>query len=708
MDLFRRMPVILQTEAAECGLAALCMVAAHHGHELNLIRARQRFNISLKGSTVLDITRMAASLGLSSHALTLEVDELNKLQRPAILHWQMNHFVVLSRWTRRGCEIHDPARGRRFVQNAELAEKFTGVAVELTPAPDFQKRKDTERPRIRQLLGSIQGLGRIVGELFALSVALQLMVLAFPYVFQLVVDDVLTHMNEALLIAICAGLAFLTLFQAATGAVRQWCISVVGSRLSFQLISNVMSHLIHLPLPYFEKRHVGDILMRFASVQALQSALTTTVVSALVDTLVVTLTIAVLFLYDGWLAGLVLASAFCILALRLLLFGHQRRLQEDMISREAKEQTFTIETVRTVQSLRTNGGEHSRMARWGSVFSELLNARLKHSRFTIQMDVAEQLIDGIQHIGVIFLAAQSILHGNGMTVGMLFAFLAYKAQFGNHVRSLVDHVISFKLLDLHLQRLADILWQERDVYLSRQLAAEPVRPRLSVRNLNFSYADRDAAVLKDLSFELPEGSMTAIVGPSGAGKTTLLKLLLGLYWPTSGEIHVGGIPLTRDSAPTWRAQVGVVLQEDQLISGSIADNIAFESEDCDMSRVRVAARTAGIIEEIEAQPMGFLSHVGDLGSSLSSGQKQRLLIARALYRQPGALVLDEGTANLDETNEERLAELIGSLDITRIVVAHRPALVRRADRVLQLDEHGLTDVTELWRPESREVVGGNL
>ncbi len=694
----RTVPVILQSESSECGLAALCMIAGYHGHELNLIRARQRFSLSLKGSTVADIIRMAEAIGLTARAYSLDLHEIERLQTPAILHWQMNHFVVLARCNRRGVEIHDPALGKRFVPHREFAEKFTGVAVEFTPAANFSRRRETERPRLRTLLGSVHGLGRVVGELFALSLLLQIAALALPYVFQLIVDGVLTQRNEHLLVAICTGLTFMILFQTATSAVRQWCISVVGSRLAYQLTSNIMAHLVRLPLSYFEKRHTGDILMRFNSVQALQSALTSTMVSALVDALVVALTVIVLFVYDTTLAWIVLLFSLTILLLRLLCFPYQRRLQETAISKEASEQTLNIETLRSVQSLRTVGGEPFRLQRWSAAFAEVVNARLALARFGIHMNTAEQLLEGGQHILVIYLAASSILDGNGaLTLGALFAFLSYKAQFADHAGSLVNHIISFKLLDLHLQRLADILWQKRDVSDKRLLTSEPPAGDIRVSGLGFRYAQFDTQVLRDISFTVPEGRMVAIIGPSGAGKTTLLKLLLGLYWPSDGSIHIGDLRLDRHNAPLWRQSAGAVLQEDQLISGSIADNIAFLEEKPDMQRIEQAAARAGIAEEIARHPMGYLSLVGDLGSSLSSGQKQRLLIARALYREPAVLLLDEGTANLDEANEARLAALVGGLCITRIVVAHRPALVHQADIVLRLDRNGLTDVTAQWQ-----------
>ncbi len=690
----RQMPVILQSEAAECGLASICMIASYHGYELDLIRARQNFSLSLKGCTAADLAQIASSIGLQARTYALEVDELHRLQTPALLHWDMNHFVVLKRRCRRGYLIHDPSRGKRIISDAEFADHFTGIAMEFSRSPDFKARRQKERPRISQLLGSLAGLPRIVGELFTLSLLIQTLILLQPYLFQLVVDDVLARQSDRLLFPVCMGLAFLAAFTAISGAVRQWCMSVVSSRLSYQLTSNVMNHLIRLPLAYFEKRHTGDILMRLNSVQALQNALTTTIVAALIDGLVVTMALSAMLVYDITLGVMVLGFTSCVFAIRLICFPYQRRLQEAAISNQAKEQSFSIETLRSVQSLRIAGGEQFRMHRWSGAFSAVINSRLRLARFDICTHTAQQLIDGIQHGAVLYVAARGILAGDGhFSIGMLFAFLAFKSRFTSHAGGLVEHVISFKLLDLHLQRLSDILWQQEDVTSGSALSGAVPAGCIEAQSLSFSYSDFDAPVINDTSFQFKEGEMVAIIGPSGSGKTTLMKLLLGLYRPSSGSLHIGGIQLTRHNIPSWRSTVGAVLQEDQLVSGTIADNIAYHCERCDMSRVVDAAKAAGIHGEIEHQPMGYLALVGDLGSSLSAGQKQRLLIARALYRQPAVLLLDEGTANLDEENEERLANLITGLPMTRIVVAHRPALVRRADRVFRLSAGGLAEVS---------------
>ncbi len=691
-------PVILQSERAECAIACFCMIACSHGYELDLLSARQRFSASLKGATVADIVNMASLSSMQARALKLEVDEMSALKLPAILHWGMNHFVVLTKITRRGYVVHDPAVGKRLVSRREVNDGFTGIAVECTPAPDFSPQPRSPGLSLRDLFASTSGLPRLIAEIFGLSILLQLLALLLPYVFQLVVDDVLVSYDQSLLLAVCAGLAFLGLFETAINAVRQWGIDVAGAHLSRHLSTGMMQHLLRLPLPFFEKRNIGDILTRMGSMQALQTAMTTTLAGLLVDGVVVICTATVMFFYSPVLGWLVTGSLVLLLCIRLALYPVQRRLQDSLLHQQAREQTHSIETLRAMHSIRSANGEEQRLSTWSVRFTGMLRAGLGLARFNLQTGMLESAIQALLHVGVIYVAATQVLTNPQLfTVGMLFAFLAYKNQFIERANSLVEHVLSCRLLDLHLQRVGDILLAEPELQPSQHTSMEVPTTDITLKGLGFRYGPQDPWVLRNLSCTLPAGRLIAIVGSSGSGKTTLMKLLLGLYSPVEGEVQIGGRPLDRAYAPLWRRRLGIVLQEDQLISGTIADNIALLTGDLDLERVQHAAALAGIHEEICLMPMGYLSLVGDLGSSLSSGQKQRLLIARALYRQPEVLFMDEGTAHLDPAREAQLCEVLANLQITRVVVAHRPALIQKADLILSLTPSGLIDITSQYQ-----------
>jgi ATP-binding cassette subfamily B protein RaxB len=365
-------------------------------------------------------------------------------------------------------------------------------------------------------------------------------------------------------------------------------------------------------------------------------------------------------------------------------------MEEEILAR-AKEQSHLIETVRAATIIKLMGREAERESAWRNLYAEVTNASISVGKYHLSFAFIQTLLSGLVNVMIIFLGARLILAGEGFSAGMLFAFLSFRNTFNERAVGLINQLVQFRLLRLHLERLSDIVTAVPET----ETAAVPrldVRGTIKVRELSFRYGVADQLVLDDVDFEVAPGEFVAITGPSGGGKTTFLKLLLGLHRPTSGTIDLDGRRPDPDLWRAWRAHVGVVSQDDRLLSGTIADNIAFFDPDLDMAKVQAAAAAAQVHDEIMRTPMQYLSLVGDMGSTLSGGQRQRVLLARALYGQPRVLFLDEGTANLDEGTEEAIADLIEKMPITRIVVAHRPALIRRATRVLLVKERRITEV----------------
>jgi ATP-binding cassette subfamily B protein RaxB len=381
------------------------------------------------------------------------------------------------------------------------------------------------------------------------------------------------------------------------------------------------------------------------------------------------------------------------LALTLALFPRTKQRMEEAILAEAKEQTHLIETVRAATTLKLLGREAVREGAWRNMHAETTNANISVGRFQISQSFIQGVVTGLQTVIVIYIAGRAILSGGGFSVGMLFAFLAYRQTFTDRAVALVNQIMQFRFLRLHLDRLADIVTTPAE-------ASGPggdlvdVQGHMRLKGVSFRYGATDPLVLEDVNLEIAPGDYVAIHGPSGGGKTTLLKLLLGLNHPTDGRIELDGLPATPERWRSWRNEVGVVAQDDRLLSGTLADNIAGFDPDLDMQRVVAAAAAAQVHADIMRAPMQYLTQVGDMGSTLSGGQRQRVLLARALYRKPKVRVLDEGTANLDEQNEELIADLIEQMQITRIVVAHRPALLRRAKRVLAVGGRRLVEVRQ--------------
>ena len=682
----QKLPMVFQTEAAECGLACLAMIAGHHGLNVDMPGLRQRFSLSLRGTTLNHIIRFAGALDLTGRPLRVELEDLDCLKTPCILHWKMDHFVVLKKVTRKYVYLHDPAMGPRRLTFAEASRYFTGVALELTPTPSFAPRDERSPLRLRDLIGRVVGLKRALGQIFVLAAALELFSIISPLFLQLTVDKVLAAVDRDLLVTLGIGFMLLIGLQSFLGALRSWTTLYFGTSLKLQWYANLFSHLVRLPVSFFEKRYFGDILSRFDGAEAIQRTLTNNFIETVLDGLISIFVLAVMFFYSRKLALIVIVSVVLYVALRNLAYLPLRRSMEEQIMRTAKQQTHLIETLRGIRTIKVLGREDSRKTRWMNLLADTTNAQVETERLTLLFKAANGLIFGLQSVAVVWFGAVLVLGGQ-FTVGMLFAFVAYQEQFKARITTLVDRLYEFRMLSLQVQRLADVVQEKPESTYLESTGAEVEDASIDVRNLFFRYSDTEPWLLENVTFRIAPGECVAIVGPSGAGKSTLLKLMAGLLKPQSGDLIVNGHSVCQSRAAVL-GNVGFVLQDDSLFAGTIADNIAFASDTADMARVEECARLACVDAEINEMHMGYNTLIGDMGSALSGGQQQRLLLARALYQRPSILILDEATSHLDVPTEQRIAAMLVDLRMTRVFAAHRPDTIRIADRVITLSRTG--------------------
>jgi ATP-binding cassette subfamily B protein RaxB len=693
----RRLPAILAAEAAECGLACVAMIARFHGHNVDLNGLRQRFSLSLAGATLRSVMSIADQLGFATRALRVELSAIRKVHLPAIVHWDLNHFVVLKSIGRNNITIHDPAFGVKVLSEAEFSKHFTGVVLELAPSEHFQPLTARVPMKLTMLWSRLTGSWPALTQVILLSLALQIATFIAPFQMQLVVDEAIAQSDRSLLTVIAVGFGALVVIQSLIEALRGWALRVFGHLLSFQLTGNLVRHVLRLPSDYFEKRHVGDIMSRLGAVKPIQDAITQGLVSSVIDGFMALVAGVILFFYSPLLALIVIFALVLNLGLSLTLFPMQRRKMEEEILAEAKEQSHLMESVRAATTIKLMGREAERESSWRNLHADSTNASIAVGRLQISQNLFQSIVTGLQNVIVIYVAAGLILNAQGFSVGMLFSFLSFRQTFTDRTVALINQVIQFRFLRLHLDRLADIVTTEAEGTGEAPAMLLNVEGRIRFKDVSFRYGATDPLVLEDVSFEIEPGDYVAFTGPSGGGKTTLMKLLLGLNRPTDGQIELDGHRSNPDLFRAWRNSVGVVAQDDRLLAGSIADNIACFDPDLDMERVQAAAMAAQVHEDIGRMPMQYLSLVGDMGSTLSGGQRQRVLLARALYRQPKVLILDEGTANLDEHNETLIADLIKDMPITRIVVAHRPALIQRAHKVYIVGGRRVLDLEEVRR-----------
>jgi ATP-binding cassette subfamily B protein RaxB len=684
----RRTPLILQTETAECGLACLAMIAGRYGHRVDLPALRQRRNISIRGTTLHDLVRIASGMGLATRALRAELPHLGGVRLPCILHWNHNHFVVLIRVRARRMVIHDPAVGRRYVSVQEVDKRFTGIVLEAWPTESFERKTERARVPIWDLLRRTDGFAAAATQVLAMSLVLEAIGLAIPIAFQLVLDDVVVSNDLDLLTLIALGVGLVLAFRALIDFVRSWAMMVAGSSLTLQWKMSLFRHLLHLPLSFFERRHAGDVASRFTSIDRIQQTLSTASISPILDGGMAFVLVAMMWLYDPWLAGLAIAATSIYALTRSLAYRLYRRANEEAIVYAASESSHFLESLRGMASIKALAIGDRRQGIWNNYLVDRVGAELRVGKIDLIFTIASTLLFGLDRIVVIFFGARAVI-GGALSVGMLVAFLAYKDQFSQRVGKFLDTMVRLGTLTVHGERLADIALAEPeqgDTSHTSALAATVISPKagLSARGVSFRYSDNEAKVIADFNLDVAPGECVALAGPSGAGKTTLLKILAGLLRPDAGMVLIDDVPLQAIGLEAYRAQIGCVLQDDRLFAGSIAENIAGFSPSPDPEMIQQVARFAAIHEEIVRMPMGYETLVGDMGSSLSGGQMQRVVLARALYRGPRILLLDEATSHLDEENERTINQAIRRLPISRVIVAHRRSTLDMADRIVPI------------------------
>ncbi len=686
----RRLPLIRQAETSECGLACLAMIAGYYGFTTDLATLRRRFSVSSQGCNLKDLVTIASRLDLAARPLKVELESLEQLQLPCIIHWDLDHFVVLKSISRTKLRIHDPAKGAVRLTLKEFANHFTGIALELTPTQAFQPARQIQRLPLTALWSRMTGLKRSIVQVLLLSLLLQVYAIAAPFYVQTVVDDVVLRSDTDLLSVLAMGFGLLLIIEVGTQALRSSSLLFFSSHLHLQLAGNLFHHLIRLPMSYFQRRHLGDVLSRFSSIDAVKQVLTTGLVSALIDGLMAVITLTVMLIYDVKLTAIVIVSLLVYGGIRLSLYGPMRRETEASIVAAAQSETSFIESIRAIQTIKLFQRESERQSHWQNRLVDTMNKDIRLAKLEIGHEAASTFLFGVENLLVVYFAATAVM-ANTMSLGMLFAFMSYKQRFVGAIDGLIDQLIALKMLSVHLERIADIAFTERDSLAeSTDLGtAPPIEGRISAAAISFRYSDTDAPIFNNLSFDIPAGTTAAIVGPSGSGKSTLLKCLMGLL-PATGEIRIDGCALGKHR--NYRQHIAAVTQDDQLLSGSIADNIASFGQQINPEQVVRSAKLACIHSDILGLPMQYETHLGDMGCGLSGGQVQRIMLARAFYRDPQILFLDEATSHVDIATEQQITKNLAAMKMTRIIVAHRPETIAGADQIINL------------RPHSREPV----
>jgi ATP-binding cassette subfamily B protein RaxB len=679
----KNLPLVRQAAATECGLACVSMIASYFGMPTDLTSLRRKHEVSLKGATLAGISSCCTELGLSTRAVRCDVRELGKLRTPCILHWRFNHFVVLKSVKEDRVLVHDPARGLVSEPLSVVGDAFTGIALEVTSAPRFRRAKPPIRLKLRNLISSDSRLRRQFLAGLLLALICELLLLTTPFYLQVVIDQVLAKGDNQLLVSLATAFSTLLVINVLANVMRQLTFHYLSHVTVFDLTTRVLHRLLQLPIRFFRSRELGDIQHRVQSLNRIQGFVVQSIPALILDCVFVVLITALMTLYEPRLTLLMVVTLGLWCCWRILIFSLSLRLSSDIAQAESSVQTHFLETLRAVQSIKITNGESQRESEWRNLFVSATNSRIRIGNLHVADSAVRQVLFQGARIATVYLLALRGLDGQ-ISIGMISAYVAYLGMFTTRGCGIVDRILEYKLLEVPLDRLADIVFSEEESCDSE--GVDHPLGEIELRHVSFSYSRDEPELLKDCSVIIRESGLTAIVGPSGVGKSTLLQLIAGHESISGGELLISGRPAHHWHPHSLRSQMAVVFQDDRLLKGSVAENIALFDSRLDVARIRKVAAMACIADDIESLPMGYETRIGDLGSSLSRGQVQRILLARAYYRRPTLLLLDEATSGLDYALEKQVISGLCELSATRLVVTHSDLMLQAADKVLWLHE----------------------
>jgi len=693
-----------QLDSTDCGPSSLRMIANYYGRHYTLETLREKCEFSKQGVNLFGISKAAESIGLRSLGARLSFEELCKGTLPCILHWNQKHFVVLYGVKGSGKDITmliaDPATGLVKLTADEFKKSwFTtvsdgqgrGIALFLEPTPQFYKVEgETINPKgFAFLFSYLKPHRQLIIQVICGLLLGSLLQLCLPFLTQSIVDVGIGERNISFIWLVLLAQLMLTLSMASVDFIRGWILLHLGTRINISLLSDFLTKLMKLPIGFFDTRMTGDLLQRIGDHKRIQNFLTGSSLSILFSLFNILIFGAVLLYYSPKIFLIFLVGSIIYLLWVSQFMRRRRDLDNKSFTQNAANQSSVIELITGMQEIKLNSCERQKRWEWEKIQAKLFKLNIKGLALGQYQEAGATLINQLKNIFITVIAAKSVIDGD-LTLGMMLSVQFINGQLNSPVAQIIAFMQSSQDAKISLERLAEIHDKKEEENTSETLVSEiPSGENIVIDNMFFKYEGAGAAyVLKNINLIIPSGKITAIVGTSGSGKTTLIKLLLGFYSATFGEIFYGTNRLLNLSMSAWRSRCGVVMQDGFIFSDTIANNIAPGVEKIDSDRLLKAVEIANIREFIESLPLTYNTKIGQEGNGLSMGQKQRLLIARAVYKDPEYIIFDEATNALDANNEKEIMKNLNSFFVGRtvIVVAHRLSTVRNADKIVVLDK----------------------
>lgn len=679
----RRIPLVRQLAATDCGAAALAMVLGYHGKQVPLDEVRQSLGVGRSGTSAAALLRAGRAYGLRGRGVRAEIDDLHSLPAGSILYWEFSHYVVLQRAAGDHVDIVDPSGGRRSVPIEKFRRAFTGVALIFEPTDAFEP--GVAKPQhIWSLFRQVFARGDLLARILSTSMVIQILSAAMPFLTGVLIDRVVPRKDYSLLLILAAGYLVFQLFNGLAGFVRAHLFLHLQTQIEASFTLRFLDHLIGLPYSFFQQRTAGDLMMRLSSNSSIKEILTSTTLSTVMDGFMVSLYLILLMLANVPLTMMIIAVALARILLVVLMRHKQRELLAENLEISARSQTYQVEMLSGMETLKAMGLEHRAAENWSNLFVDSLNISIKRGRLDAVFSFLQSLLSTLSILAIMFYGTYLVLGGK-FSLGTMMAFSALAAGFFLPLTNLISTGLQLQMLEIYLERINDVMNTAPEQDAGAVVSAGPLTGAVTLEHVSFRYSKQDPLILEDVSVAIRPGSRVALVGRTGSGKSTLARLMAGLYEPSSGRLLFDGKDLKYLDLRSVRSQLGIVTQDTQLFGGTVRQNIALADPQMGLDRVIRASKLACIHDDILSMPMGYETILADRGLSLSGGQRQRLALARALACRPVILVLDEATSHLDAVTEELVNQNLARLRCTRIVIAHRLSTIRDADSIIVID-----------------------
>lgn len=693
----------MQHDAMDCGPSCLRMIAKHYGKNFSLNHLRSISYIDKQGVSVYGISQAAEKIGLKTTPAKVSFDVLLEAEMPCIVHWGQNHFVVVYHTDKKYVWVADPGVGKVKYSHQDflkgwLATKAqgdeVGIVIMVSTTPEFYNQDEViDKTGFGFLFQYLRNYRKLSFQLILGLIIGSFLQLAFPFLTQALVDYGIQNQDLGFIYIILIAQLVLFASQSFVDIIRSWILLHIGTRINISLISDFLIKLLKLPVGFFDTKMIGDLLQRIQDHQRIENFLTSSSLGILFSFFNLIIFGIVLLIYSPLIFMVFILSSLLYLTWVLFFLRKRKQIDHDRFKQLSDNRSHLIQIINGVQDIKLNNSEKQKRWEWESIQAKLFKVNTKALTLDQWQSMGAQAINQLKNIVIVFLAAKSVIDGD-MTLGMMMAVQYIVGQLNSPINQIIEFARSAQDAKISLERLGDIHNAENEEDDENKIDILPNSGKITIENASFSYGGpASPKALQDISIEIPEGKTTAIVGTSGSGKTTLVKLLLKFYEPQNGSIKLGDTNLKNIRNSVWRSKCGVVMQDGFIFNDTIAKNIAFGDENIDVQKLLKAVKIANIETMIESLPLGFNTKIGNDGIGLSAGQRQRILIARAIYKNPDYLFFDEATNALDANNEKVIMENLAeySKGKTVIVVAHRLSTVKNADQIIVLEKGKLIE-----------------